>query len=177
MINKKILILSALSIFLINIQYNYAQQTIQLKDGITPPKANITDVAWIAGHWQGEAFGGTIEESWTPPLGNSMMGIFKLVNDGKTNFYEIIIISEEDETLVMKLKHFHSDLRGWEEKDEYIEAKLVKLETNKAYFEGFTYEKVDDMHLNIYVLMEEDGKHSEMKFTFEQVATNNLTKN
>ncbi|MEM6698226.1 MAG: DUF6265 family protein [Bacteroidota bacterium] len=154
-------------------QLCYAQNdlpnTFHLQKAFDSPKASINDVAWIAGHWQGTAFGGIIEEVWTPPLGNSMMAAFKLVNDEKTNFYEVIIISEEDETLVMKLKHFHSDLKGWEEKEEYIEGKLIKIEGQKVYFNGFTYERVDENHLNIYVVMKEGEQVSEMKFAYEQV--------
>ncbi|MEL6945864.1 MAG: DUF6265 family protein, partial [Bacteroidota bacterium] len=149
-----------------SIQMSFAQNdllnTISLQEEFSSPKASITEVSWIAGHWQGEAFDGIIEEVWTPPLGNSMMAAFKLVNEEQITFYEIITIAEENESLVMKLKHFHSDLKGWEEKDEYIEAKLVKIEGQKAYFNGFTYERVDDEHLNIYVVMSNGEQKSEM---------------
>jgi len=151
--------------------------TISLQEEFSSPKASITEVSWIAGHWQGEAFDGIIEEVWTPPLGNSMMAAFKLVNEEQITFYEIITIAEENESLVMKLKHFHSDLKGWEEKDEYIEAKLVKIEGQKAYFNGFTYERVDDEHLNIYVVMSNGEQKSEMKFAYKQVSENKVVKN
>ena len=63
-----------------------AQQTGHIlelsKDGISP-QATMADVEWIQGHWTGEALGGQVEEIWSPPLGDSMMGSFKLVHDGK----------------------------------------------------------------------------------------------
>ena len=160
-------------LFLLFASLSFAQlQTLQLEKGRPSPQAQISDVDWIAGYWRGEGFGGITEEVWTAPLGNSMMGIFKLVNEEKTNFYELIIITEEEESLVLKLKHFHADLRGWEEKEEYLEAKLVKLEDRKAYFEGFTYERIDKENLNIYVLLGEGEEVSEVKLSFKHISPN-----
>ena len=82
------------------------------------PAATLEEVSWIAGHWSGEAFGGITEEVWTPPLGGSMMCAFKLVVDGKIKFYELCTISEENKSLLLKIKHFDSDLKGWEDKNE-----------------------------------------------------------
>lgn len=82
------------------------------KDG-TSPEATINDVKWIQGHWKGEALGGQVEEIWSPPLGDSMMGSFKLVQEGQVKFYEIITLSETENTLILRLKHFDSKLKGW----------------------------------------------------------------
>ena len=63
---------------------------------MSSPKGSINEVAWIAGHWQGKAFGGIVEETWSPPLGGSMMCVFKLVVESEVRFYEIVTISEEN---------------------------------------------------------------------------------
>ena len=145
----------------------YAQNTLKFDTLKGSPKATLNQVSWIAGHWEGEAFGGVTEEIWTKPLGDSMMGSFKLVTNGKVQFYELCTISEENETLVFRLKHFHNDLKGWEEKDERLEAKLVKIEDNKAYFNDFTFERINKNELVIYVVFKDDsGKESEMKFNY-----------
>ena len=147
----------------------FSQNTLQL-NGAESPKATLSDVAWIAGHWQGEAFGGIIEEIWAPPLGNSMMGAFKLLENGIVSFYEMETISEENETLILRIKHFHGDLKGWEEKDETIDFPLVKIEGNSAYFEGLTFEKISDTEMNIYVVIGEDGTTGEeYKFNYKLV--------
>lgn len=133
----------------------------------TSPKASIEDASWIAGSWSGEAFGGITEEIWSPPLGDSMMFVFKLVADGKVVFYEIGHIAEVNETLVFQLKHFHGDLKGWEEKDETVDAKLIKVEENRLYFDDFTFEKISDTEINIYVVIgNEDGTSEEVKFNY-----------
>jgi hypothetical protein len=148
----------------------YAQNTLSLTEGQVSPKASINEVAWIAGHWQGEAFGGITEEIWSPPMGNAMMCVFRLVNDDITSFYEIETITEEEETLILRLKHFHADLKGWEEKDETVDFPLVKLETNKAYFDGMTFDKISETEMHVYVVIaEDDGTRNEMKFVYQLV--------
>ena len=70
-----------------------------------PLEPKLKNIAWIAGTWHGEAFGGQTEEIWSEPSGGSMMASFKLINDGKVTFYEIEIIREIENTLILQLKH------------------------------------------------------------------------
>ena len=142
------------------------ENTLQLKEGSTSPQATLESVSWIQGHWIGEAFGGITEEIWSPPLGDSMMFSFKLVADDKVVFYELGGIRQVDGSLIFQLKHFGNDFKGWEEKDETLDAKLVKIEGNRAYFEGFTFEKVNENEIAIYVLIEENKKTEEVKFNY-----------
>ncbi|WP_127137118.1 DUF6265 family protein [Flagellimonas oceanensis] len=143
-----------------------AQETLQLAEGQSSPKANLEEVSWIEGHWTGEAFGGIAEEIWSAPLGNSMMFVFRMVNDDKVSFYESGHIQQLDESLILQLKHFDGNMRGWEEKNETIDFKLVKLEPNKVYFEGLTMEKISDDQMNIWVLIEDEGKTDEVLFAY-----------
>lgn len=142
--------------------------TVTLEPASESPNASLSDIAWIQGHWQGEAFGGIIEDVWTPPLGGSMMAAFKLVVDGEVQFYEIVTISEESNTLMLRLKHFHKDLKGWEEKDETVDFPLVKVSKDKVFFDGFTFERVNDNEMNVYVRIENrDGTH-EQRFNYKR---------
>ena len=142
------------------------ENTMQLAEGSTSPQAILEDVSWIQGHWKGEAFGGITEEIWSPPLGDSMMFSFKLVADNKVVFYELGGIRQVDNTLIFQLKHFGNDFKGWEEKDETLDAKLVKIDGNRVYFEGFTFEKINENEIAIYVLIEEKDKTEEVKFNY-----------
>lgn len=146
---------------------SYAQNTLSLPANATSPKADLSEIAWMEGHWKGEAFGGITQEIWGPPLGGSMMFSFKLVSDGTVVFYELGHIRQVDETLVYELKHFHADLKGWEEKNEVQIFKFIKAEGDRVYFEGFTFEKITDNEINIYALIEdEDGSTEEVTFNF-----------
>ena len=160
--------LTFLLLFLISLPI-FGQNTLSFDENTRSPKASIQDFAWIAGHWKGEAFGGTVEEMWAPPLGESMMGSFKLVNEGKTSFYEIEVLREIDDTVILQLKHFHGDLKGWEEKDETVDFRLVKLEENRAYFDGFTFHKISEDELIMYVVVSDSGKNQEVKFHYRRV--------
>ncbi len=150
--------------------YCVGQNTVSLPEGATSPKADLSQISWMAGHWKGEAFGGVTEEIWSPPLGGSMMCVFKLVTDGAVNFYEICHLREVEQSLLFEVKHFQSDLKGWEEKDEVQSFKLVKIEGNRVYFDGFTFERIDANEANIYVVIEhEDGSTEEVKFNYKRI--------
>ncbi len=165
---KQYKLLLAITFIAISIQ-GYAQNTLQFTKDTISPKATLEDVSWIQGHWKGEAFGGITEEIWSPPLGDSMMFSFKLVVDNKVAFYEFGGIRQVDKTLLLEFKHFHGDFKGWEEKDETQSHKLVKIEDNKVYFEGFTFEKISDNEINLYVVIEQKkGEKEEVKFNYKK---------
>ncbi len=147
----------------------FAQNTLVLGDKESP-KAKLSSVSWLTGHWRGEAFGGIVEEVWTPPLGDSMMCAFKLVKDNKVQFYEMCQIREENESLILRLKHFHGDLKGWEEKDDRVEFPLVKVKENVVYFDGFTIENVSDNHIKMYVMIGKEGQKEEYEFNYFRVS-------
>ncbi|MGW9684932.1 DUF6265 family protein [Flagellimonas sp. 2504JD1-5] len=144
--------------------FSYAQNTLQLKENQQSPDASLDDVSWITGHWKGEALGGIVEEIWSPPLGESMMFSFKLVNDGKVSFYEFGHIKQIDATLILQLKHFHGDLKGWETKDGTVDFKLVKLEKDKVFFEGLTMEKTSNHELRVFVVVNSE----ELAFSYKR---------
>lgn len=133
---------------------------------LTPTLANIR---WIAGNWKGKAFGGTTEENWSEPSGGSMMATFKLIVDGKVQFYEIETISEENNSLILRLKHFNSNLKGWETKDETVDFPLIRVTKNKAIFEGMTFESIDGDHMVVYVQLEQkDGTTTTVPFHYSK---------
>lgn len=124
----------------------------------TKLEPKLENIAWIAGNWKGKAFGGIVEENWSEPSGDSMMASFKLINDGKTSFYEIEIIREVENTLILQLKHFNGNLHAWETKEETVDFPLKYITKNKVVFEGMTFEKISDNEMNVSVdLKQDDG--------------------
>lgn len=87
----------------------------------------------------------------------------------KVIFYEIETISEENETIILRLKHFHCDLIGWEEKDKTVDFKLLIVTTDKVYFEGFTIERISAFEINMYVMIGNGGETNESKFNYKRV--------
>ena len=164
--NQYLKILSFIFVTVISLT-GFSQQspanTLQLSEDQISPKASLVDVSWIQGHWKGEAFGGITEEIWSPPLGDSMMFSFKLVADNKVVFYELGGIRQVDGTLIFQLKHFGNDFKGWEEKDETFDAKLVQIKDNRAYFEN-----INENEIAIYALIKDKGKSEEVKFNYKR---------
>lgn len=141
--------------------------TFKYDSSIGSPKATLKSIDWIKGYWKGEAFGGFTEELWSPPIAGSMMCAFKLVVNGKVNFYELVTKTEEKETLQLRLKHFDPKLKGWEEKDKTIDFPLVKVSENRVCFDEFTFERIGPNEMNIYVVIrQKNAKLDEVKFHF-----------
>lgn len=129
----------------------------------------LENTEWIAGNWKGEAFGGQVEEHWSAPSGGSMMATFKLINEGKVSLYEIIIIREIENSLILQLKHFDNDLKGWETKNETVDFPLIKITENRVVFEGMSFEKVSDTEMNVFVDLKNDNNEVEIvKFSYKK---------
>ena len=144
--------------------------TLNLDKKENMPKATVADFAWLAGHWSGEGLGGRCEEVWAPPMGDNMIGMFRFLKDGRTQFVELFSLVVEGESLLLKLKHFNADMTGWEEKDEVVQFPLVKITANEANFDGLTYRKKDDGTLESFVVLKgKDGSLSELAFRFKRV--------
>ena len=125
---------------------------LTLPDGAPRPAATIADIAWLAGAWTGEGFGGRIDEVWSAPAGGSMVGHFRLVGkDGKPSLYELMTVLEVEGSLEIRLKHANPDMTGWEEKDKFVTFKLVKLDATGAYFSGMTLKRSGDDTVEVYL--------------------------
>jgi hypothetical protein len=91
-------------------------------------------------------------------------------NDTLIVFYEIVTITENGQSLTLKLKHFNKDLTGWEEKNEVREFKLVKKEKNKLWFEGMTFELIDENNFQVYLaIQKKNGEVIEELFPYKKV--------
>ena len=97
------------------------------------------------------------------------MGAFQLINDGTISFYEIMTIVEVDASLVLRLKHFDSELHGWEEKEETIDFPLVKIDERNAWFDGLTFQYVSKKRINVYVAIDNGEEISEAKFAYRKI--------
>ena len=125
-------------------QQRLTENTLTKSAGATPVKASLADMSWLTGHWEGEALGGISEEIWSGPGGGAMMGMYRLVKDGKPVFYELLTIVEENGSLVMRLKHFHSNLKGWEEKDKTVDFAYLGKRGDVVHFDGMAFRPEKD---------------------------------
>ena len=143
-----------------------ASHTRQLEEGAERPTASLADLSWLVGSWEGDAFGGRAEEVWMPASGGSMAGTFKLIVNDAATMYEFFTIVPDGESLTLRLKHFDRDLVGWEERDEYVEFPLVRLEKDAVYFAGLTYRRIGEADLVAYVSVSQGGSVFEETIRF-----------
>lgn len=150
-------------------QVKNTENTLKLGEGEASAKATIADVEWLAGSWLGSGLGGVSEEIWSKPQGGVMMGVYRLIVKDKPVFYEMMMLIEQDGTIVLRLKHFHPNFVGWEEKDKSVDFKFVSKNGNRVNFSGLTFERVDDRNLRIYLaLKQKDGSVREELFTMKR---------
>ncbi len=126
----------------------------------------VNPVAWLEGHWVGDGFGGKAEEVWLAPADGTMSCIFRLMHGGKVTMYELVTIVPKGDEWVMRLKHFHADMRGWEERDESLEWMHEALGDREARFGPVTYSLSEDDVLTSSVEVDgEEGVQTEtLKF-------------
>jgi hypothetical protein len=150
-------------------EQTWTTNTLRLAEGEKSPPATIADMGWYEGRWTGSGLGGHNEEVWSPPRDGAMMGMYRMIKDGKPVFYELLIITEESGSLMIKLKHFHPDLRGWEERDASVKFPLVAKRDNRIYFDGMTFERVAADRVKVYLVIENRKDGSVREETFEYV--------
>lgn len=133
------------------------------------PAASVDDLAWLAGRWHGEAFGGTFEETWNPPAGGAMVGMFKLLRDGEIEMYELMRIAPTGESIVLEVKHFSADFVAWEEKDGAVRFPLVEAGDGVARFKGLGFERDDDgtVHVSLDMRSPETGEVRTVHYTMQ----------
>jgi hypothetical protein len=144
-------------------QVIHRPNTLKAATGASSPRARIGDLAWLAGRWTGDFMGGTAEEVFAPPQGDTMIGMFRLVKDGRIVFSELIDIVEEEGSLVLKLKHFDRELKGWEEKDVARVFPLVRRTETEAYFDSITYRRDGDGMRFFVAVRQKNGELQEME--------------
>ena len=153
----------------------YAQATF----GDAPAvKATVSQLAFITGPWTGTMGDRTIEQHWSAPLGDSMVAMYRNVQDGQARLYELLVIEQEGEGVALRIKHFAPGpgLVGRQAKDEAVNHKLVRVEAQTAVFEGtgenptrVTFTRTSPDALSIVVERMRDGKPVATTFPYTRI--------
>ena len=114
--------------------------------------------AWLAGRWVGDGFGGISEEVWSPPQAGSMMATYRHIKDGEITFYEFMLIVEEPDGITFRLKHFSSEMNGWEDKTESVDFPLIEATENAIRFDGLEYHKLGNDKMKIELRISDGDK-------------------
>jgi hypothetical protein len=131
----------------------------QAEEGLAPSSAGekLTDLSWLVGSWHGDGLGGEMEENWTAAAGGTMIGTFRLVVDGRVQVIEYMMITQEEERIVMRFKHFRDDYTTWEA-DRPLEFTLIEISERQAVFHSEVPEQ--NAPRRITYRLTEDGRLS-----------------
>ena len=152
------------------------EHTLRLDEGSARPEATIEDIAWLAGYWQGEAFGGSFEDVWSAPSAGTMMGMFKVFQDDAPSFYELQLMVEQEGSLAWLVKHFSADFTAWEEKEAFVTFPLIRLTEDTAFFAGLTVRRVNADELQVYLAMDQGDGPKEVAMTYRRATPNGGSK-
>ncbi len=148
----------------------HTEHTYRLLDGEAQPAASIEAAAWLAGSWHGTAFGERFEQTWNAPSGGTMVGLFKLFDGNQPRFYEILLLTVENDSLSLKVRHFNADFSAWEDKDEHVNFPLVSLMPNELHFSGLSFYRRNDDSIDGYLVMRTDEGIQEQHLKYERRA-------
>jgi len=112
---RSLLTLSAAVLLAVGGFTGFAAQRATAQAAAEPEStASLDDLAWLAGSWEGEGLGGRYEEIWSAPAGGNMIGMFRLVRDGKVALSEFIMIEQREDGIHFMLKHYAPGWQEWE---------------------------------------------------------------
>jgi hypothetical protein len=98
-----------------------------------------------------------------------MPSFVRAVNATGVTFYEISLFAEERGSLVNKVKHFTSELHGWEARDASIDRPLLERRGDTFFFDGLTIHRTSPDAFRVYFLVRIDGVEREtLELTFKR---------
>lgn len=140
-------------------------------------KANLNDVAFMHGHWQGTFNGGPIEAFWAKPAGDNLTGFMRMMKDDKVTMYEMLIFEQTEKGPIVLVKHFKPGLISVEDKE--VSDRYSFIESKK---EWALFEKQDGSIRIIYekrgadILVIQRGKQENGKWVFADLFVFNRVK-
>src|SRR4051812_44797466 len=144
---------------------SFTPHTIRLAQGQASPPATIADVAFLAGHWTGDGLGGRFEEIWTAPKHGVMVGMYRgLTMDGAPTFNELLVLREEQGSLIVRLKHFDPDMTGWEDKAQVVTMPFLGTRDGLVHFDRMSFQVTGPDTLTCYLA--ESAKDGTVLFFF-----------
>jgi hypothetical protein len=132
-------------------------------------QGSLSDLAWLAGGWQGTMGKAHIEEHWIQPAGGTMLGLSRTIAGERTVSFEFLRIeSRADGIFYVSQPQGHPP----------VEFKLTQRAENQALFENpqhdhpkiIRYSKEVDGSLRAEIEGDEKGKHKTMEFKFQPIS-------
>lgn len=147
---------------------------LMLAFGTTVAWAGIGDLRFVSGAWRGVQGGSVIEEYWTEPEGDAIVGLARVVSGGKTRQTEIGVMQEQEAGVVLILRHFGRGQVAKEEKDAPLVFVLKDLVGRRAEFveeksgTRLVYERTAEDRLAVTLIKTVSGKEVRSPFEYRK---------
>lgn len=138
---------------------------------------SLDDFSFLNGNWVNkEKSGAFAEEYWSQPNGDSIIGHFKTVKDGRTSLYELLSLVNSPSGIVLHVRHCNGDFVPWQESEEpgdfaitsFDSGKQVTFENKKERHVKLTYKRPGAKQFSVLVeITQKDGKVSNYSYDFE----------
>ena len=123
-------------------------------------QVKISDLSWMKGHWGGAVGNTYLEETWTHPRSGTMTAAVRMTAGETTVMNELIIIAEENDTLVLRLRQFDT---LFEPRTGVEVMEMVSMTENSVHFKAIkegglqtiTYTRPTESKFKIEVLLTE----------------------
>ena len=102
------------------------------------PSANSTlsQLSWLTGTWRTTLGDDILEEIWSAPTHDSMMGVFRWIKKDRVWMNELMTITADGGGFAFRLRHFSRDMVPWEEKDAAFHYPCVSQSGSSVVFEN-----------------------------------------
>lgn len=137
----------------------------------------VKQLAFLKGTWSGTMEGDPVEETWSAPAGDTMIGMFYWQHEGKTTMSEMLSVKAEGDDAVLRLRHFDSKFDPWKgECDGVAGLKATTVESSRVVFTNQTevgglasceYHCTDKETLKVTVSFK-DAKREPLKFELKK---------
>jgi hypothetical protein len=105
------------------------------KEALVSADPAIAALAFLQGTWRGTMDGDPVEETWSAPAGDSIIGMFRWQHDGTTTLWELLSIKVEEGRAVLRLRHFDEIFEPWKgECDGVAAMKATTVEEHRVVF-------------------------------------------
>jgi len=142
------------------------EPVLRATPGSKPPPARIDAASWLEGDWAGQGPGGNSEEVWLAPFAGTMGGVYRGIHDGQVTFFELTTLVQEGPSLLLRLKHFAPDLRGWEQQEKTVDFPLVRSAPGALFLEGMTYRRTAEGLESWVIIGQRDGGARPERFLY-----------
>ena len=141
--------------------------------GEARPAASIADLAWMTGAWQGPAGEDAIlQETWLEPSDDAMAAVVRMLEGGRTDMMELIIIEEAEGSLVFRIQQWS---KGFEPRmagpQKLVLAQLGEnrvrfvAEDANSVFRSLTYSRPSEASFNIQLTLANPPMSYEFKLS------------